>query len=50
MRPDAAIESAILRIAPDYTREIVGETKARYASERIDLNGDGREEVLVYLM
>ncbi|MBM3163127.1 MAG: META domain-containing protein [Chlorobi bacterium] len=50
MRPGAAIESAILRTAPDYTREIVGETKARYASERVDLNGDGREEVLVYLM
>lgn len=50
MRPDAAIESAILRTAPDYTRKIVGDERARYAFERVDLNGDGREEVLVYLM
>jgi len=27
MRPDAAIESAILRTAPDYTREIVGDER-----------------------
>ncbi len=50
MKPDAAIESAILRTAPDYTREIVGDERARYAYERVDLNGDGREELLVYLM
>lgn len=50
MKPDAAVESAILRTAPDYTRKIVGDERARYAYERVDLNGDGREEVLVYLM
>lgn len=50
MKPDTAIESAILRANPSYTRAVVGDTRARYAYERIDLNGDGREEVLVYLM
>jgi len=29
MRPDAAVESAILRAAPDSTREIVGEDRER---------------------
>ncbi|MCF8382323.1 MAG: META domain-containing protein [Chlorobium sp.] len=50
MRPDAAIESVILNATPDYTGEIVGDLKAHYAYEGVDLNGDGREEVLVYLM
>ena len=51
--PDTGIETAILEVSPDYTREIVdigGGNKARYIYSRVDLNGDGREEVLVYLL
>lgn len=50
MKSDSAIESAILRAAPDYTRAVIGNEWARYAYERVDLNGDGRPEALVYLM
>ena len=50
MKPDAAIESAILRANPSYTSAVVGDARSRYASERVDLNGDGRGEVFVYLM
>jgi hypothetical protein len=50
--PDAALESAILDVSPDYTPEIVeiGKNEARYLYSRIDLNGDGRKEVFVYLL
>jgi len=50
MKPDAAIESAILRANPSYTRAVVSDAKGRYTCERVDLNGDGRKEVFVYLM
>jgi hypothetical protein len=49
---DDEIEAAILQASPDYTRAIVdidGRT-ARYLYSRVDLNGDGRDEVLVYLL
>jgi hypothetical protein len=52
--PDPRIESAILAASPDYTREIVeiegGTGPGRYLYGRVDLNGDGREEVLAYLL
>ena len=49
---DADIEAAILQASPSYTREIVDidGRKARYVYSRIDLNGDGRDEVLVYTL
>jgi len=50
MNPDAAIERAILRSAPGYTRAVIGNERSRYAYERVDLNGDGRDEVFVYPM
>jgi heat shock protein HslJ len=50
--PDANLEAAILEASPDYTREIVdiGGTKARYLYGRVDLNGDGKDEVFAYLL
>ncbi len=50
--PDPAIEAAILDAFPDYRQEIIGEDgqQARYVYSRVDLNGDGKEEVLVYPM
>jgi len=50
--PDAALEAAILKASPDYSREMVaiGGVKARYVYGRVDLNGDGRDEVFVYLL
>jgi heat shock protein HslJ len=49
---DEAIETAILEASPDYTTEMVeiDNRLARYVSSRIDLNGDGRDEVLVYTL
>lgn len=49
---DAELEAAILRAVPDYTPEMVnpGTGPARYIYGRTDLNDDGREEVLVYLL
>lgn len=50
---DAELEAAIRATAPDYRSDIVGSedaAKARYAAARKDLNGDGRDEVFVYLM
>ena len=49
---DEEIEAAILEASPDYTREIVeiDGRGARYVYSRIDLNDDGRDEVLVYLL
>lgn len=50
--PDAEIEAAILEASPDYTKAMVdidGRT-ARYVYSRFDLNGDGRDEVFVYLL
>lgn len=50
--PDAALEAAILRASPGYTREMVriGGQEARYLYGRIDLDGDGEKEVFVYLL
>lgn len=52
--PDEALEAAILRAVPDYTREVVelegGVGKGRYVYGRVDLDGDGRDEVFVYLL
>jgi len=51
---DEAIEAAILRAVPDYTREVVelegGVGPGRYVYGRLDLDGDGRDEVFVYLL
>ena len=52
--PDKGLEAAILDASPDYTREIVeiggASGKARYIYSRVDLNGDGKDEVFVYLL
>lgn len=51
--PNPEIESAILRGSPDYTQEMVdidGGRKARYVYGLVDLNQDGKDEVLVYLL
>jgi heat shock protein HslJ len=52
--PNTAIEEAVLRAAPDYTKavaEIMGAGgRARYIYNVVDLNGDGNSEVLVYLL
>ncbi|MCB0346556.1 MAG: META domain-containing protein [Bdellovibrionales bacterium] len=51
-RGDAKIEAAILRTSPEYSKitKEIGGMKARYAYIKFDLNGDGTEEVLVYLL
>ena len=52
--PDKKLEAAILKAMPDYTRTAVdaatGLGKGRYIYARADLNNDGRQEVLVYLL
>jgi hypothetical protein len=52
--PDRAIENAILKASPSYTRDVVeGEGaigEGRYVYARVDLNGDGKYEVLVYTL
>ncbi|MEX1322706.1 MAG: META domain-containing protein [Synechococcaceae cyanobacterium] len=50
---DPALERAIRQSVPDYRRSVVGANEqrwARYVHAATDLDGDGREEVLVYLM
>jgi len=51
-QPDPLLEDAIRKAAPGYTREMVdiGGTKARYLYARVDMNGDGQEEVFAYLL
>ena len=53
-RPDPEIEAAILRASRSYTRAVVdqmgGTGRGRYVYSRVDLNGDGRDEALVYLL
>jgi hypothetical protein len=46
------VEEAIRRVFPDYRRSVVevGSGPARYTHFRVDLNGDGREEVFAYPM
>jgi heat shock protein HslJ len=52
--PDPAIEAAILKASPSYTRDVVeaggASGKGRYVYARVDLNGDGKDEVLVYTL
>lgn len=50
--PDAELEAAILQASPDYNRRTleIGGREARYLYSRVDLNGDGREEVFAYLL
>jgi heat shock protein HslJ len=49
---DAEVEDAVLRASPDYTPEVVEITNqpARYLYSRFDLDGDGNEELFVYLL
>lgn len=51
---DPQIEAAILKATPSYTRAVVdaagGPGKDRYVYARVDLNGDGKDEVLVYTL
>jgi hypothetical protein len=52
-QPDRKLETALLRAAPGYRKDVVaagGGGNARYVYARTDLNGDGRDEVFVYLM
>jgi hypothetical protein len=52
--PDPALQAAILRVEPDYRRSLVEAggplSRARYVYAPVDLDGDGQEEVFVYLM
>jgi heat shock protein HslJ len=50
--PDAELEAAIRGAEHDYTPEMVdiGDQKARYLYSRVDLDGDGTDEVFVYLL
>jgi hypothetical protein len=51
---DKELETAIRKASPSYTRDIVDAdseySRARYVLSRYDLNGDGRDEVFVYLL
>jgi heat shock protein HslJ len=53
-KPDKDLDAAILRASPYYTRKVVdvegGTGRGRYVYGRVDLNGDGRDEVFVYLL
>ena len=52
--PDPALEKAIRQVEKDYTRAVADAEgavgRARYVYGRVDLNADGRSEVLVYLL
>ena len=48
--PDERLEAAILDASPDYEPVIEGTMGARYLVSRIDINGDGRREVFVYML
>jgi heat shock protein HslJ len=52
-QPDRELESALLRASPSYRKDVIaagGSGNTRYVYARTDLNGDGKEEVFVYLM
>jgi heat shock protein HslJ len=53
-RPDPALEAAILAASPDLRRPLGsaagGMGRISYVHARTDLDGDGRQDVLVYLM
>ena len=46
--PDAALERAILQTMPDYKPES-GDAEVSYFYNRVDLNGDGKPEVIAHL-
>jgi heat shock protein HslJ len=52
--PIGDLEAAILKASPSYTTAVVAAADraawVRYVYSRADLNGDGREEVFVYLL
>lgn len=52
--PDQVLEAAIRKASPSYTKAVVdagdGVGRARYVYSRIDVNGDDRDEVFVYLL
>lgn len=52
--PDPAIEAAVRAASPYFTKKVVAaggpDNATRYVHGRVDLNGDGRTEVLVFLM
>lgn len=49
--PNPAIEAAILAAYPDYNQDVVEPGReSRYVYSRIDLNDDGQDEVLAYLL
>lgn len=51
---DPELEAAILKASPSYTKAVVDQPGAamrgRYVYSRVDLNGDGQDEVFVYLL
>jgi heat shock protein HslJ len=51
---DPELEAAILKASPSYTRDVVeaggGTGAGRYVYGRVDLDGDGRDEVFVYTL
>jgi heat shock protein HslJ len=49
---DPEIEEALREASPAYSRDVVdaGGAKGRYLYSRMDLNGDGREEVFAYTL
>ncbi|MEM9404733.1 MAG: META domain-containing protein [Acidobacteriota bacterium] len=50
-QPDAAVEDALRAAEAEIGEEIVGEgPESRYAFARFDLNDDGNEEVVAYLL
>ena len=51
-QPDPALEDALRAVEPDYTREAVdiSGNEGRYVYGRVDLNADGRSEIVVLLM
>lgn len=46
-RPDPELESILLDLIPDYQSSYSPEEPARYFYNRVDLNGDGKQEVIV---
>jgi hypothetical protein len=52
MAPDPQLEAAILQAEPDYTQAVVDidGREGRYVYGKFDLNGDGADEVLVFLL
>lgn len=51
LSPDSKLESAILMIMPDYSKQFIDnpDHQVRYYYNRVDLNGDGNPETLVFL-